>query len=59
MNSEKTGQEVVLTDINVPFWSLVRLTVKWAVAAIPAMIILGAVAGVVASMFYRLLRLIG
>lgn len=33
-------REVVVTDIKIPFWSMVVLLVKWAVAAIPAVIIL-------------------
>ena len=32
--------EVVVTDISVHFWSMVMLLVKWALAAIPAVIIL-------------------
>ena len=46
--------EIVVTDLNIPFWSMVVLMVKWAIAAIPAVIILfaifallGAVAGYV------------
>ena len=33
-------QEIVVTDIKFPFWSMVVLLVKWSLAAIPAMIIL-------------------
>jgi hypothetical protein len=33
-------QEIVVTDIRIPFLSMVVLLVKWALAAIPAMIIL-------------------
>jgi hypothetical protein len=40
--------EVVVTDINVHFWSMVFLLLKWTIAAILAMIILYAVAAVVA-----------
>lgn len=32
--------DVVVTDIKVHFWSMVILLVKWAIAAIPAVIIL-------------------
>jgi hypothetical protein len=39
-------REVVVTDIKVPFWSMVVLMVKWAIAAIPAVIILFIIAGV-------------
>ena len=42
-------REVVVTDVRIPFWSMVVLMVKWAVAAIPALIILLLI-GVVASM---------
>jgi hypothetical protein len=41
--------EVVVTDVKIPFWSMVVLMVKWAVAAIPALIIL-LVIGAVLSM---------
>lgn len=33
-------QEVVVTDIKVHFWSMVVLMVEWALAAIPALVIL-------------------
>ncbi len=33
-------QEIVVTDIRIPFVSMVVLMVKWALAAIPAFIIL-------------------
>jgi hypothetical protein len=42
-------REVVVTDVRIPFLSMVVLMVKWAVAAIPALIIL-LVIGAVASM---------
>ena len=34
------SQEIVVTDIRIPFVSMVVLLVKWALAAIPAFIIL-------------------
>jgi hypothetical protein len=42
-------REVVVTDVKIPFWSMVVLMVKWAVAAIPALLVL-LVIGAVASM---------
>lgn len=42
-----TKNEVVITDIKMPFWSMVGFMVKWAIATIPAFIIL-VVLGVVA-----------
>jgi hypothetical protein len=48
-------REVVVTDVKIPFWSMVVLMVKWAIAAIPALIVLlviGALASmVIAAMF--------
>jgi hypothetical protein len=32
-------QPIVITDIHIPFWRLVGIFVKWALAAIPATII--------------------
>jgi len=40
MNSENDKQEVSVTDIRMPFGSMVVFMVKWAVASIPALIIL-------------------
>ena len=40
-------QEVVVTDIKVHFWSMVVLMVEWALAAIPALVILYVVAIVI------------
>ena len=42
-------QEIVVTDIRIPFISMVVLLVKWSLAAIPAMIILISI-GVAVSM---------
>ena len=44
-------QEIVVTDVKIPFMSMVVLLVKWALAAIPAMIIL-IVIGMVLSMIF-------
>jgi|GEM_PF-406142 len=35
------SQRVVVTDLQMPFFSMVIFMVKWAIAAIPALIILG------------------
>jgi hypothetical protein len=39
MNTDDSSR-VVVTDIRMPFWSMVVFMVKWAIAAIPALIIL-------------------
>lgn len=36
----ESQQQVVVTDIKIPFMSMVVLLVKWALASIPAVIIL-------------------
>lgn len=42
-------REVVVTDVKIPFWSMVVLLVKWAIAAIPALIILVVIGAVVST----------
>jgi hypothetical protein len=37
----KKRKEVVLVDVDIPFRSLVVLSIKWAFASIPAILILG------------------
>lgn len=38
--SDPSPREVVVTDIRMPFFSMVIFMVKWAIAAIPALFIL-------------------
>jgi hypothetical protein len=47
-------KEVVVTDIEMPFASMVVFMVKWAIASIPAMILLGAVASLFWLLVYGL-----
>jgi hypothetical protein len=42
-------QPVVITDIDIPFWRLVFIFVKWALAAIPATIVLVVIWMIVAA----------
>ena len=44
-------REVVVTDVRIPFWSMVMLMVKWTIAAIPALIILLVIGAVVSMAF--------
>ena len=44
-------QEIVVTDVRIPFVSMVVLLVKWSLAAIPAMIILVSIAVAIALVF--------
>ena len=43
--------EVVVVDIKIPFWSMVVLMVKWTLAAIPAIVILIAIATFISAVF--------
>ncbi len=40
---------VVVTDVDVPFWSMVALMIKWAFASIPALIVVGGVVGAIGA----------
>lgn len=46
MGSER---EVVVVDVKIPFWSMVVLLVKWSIAAIPALIIVVALASALSA----------
>ena len=38
---DESPQAVHITGIHVPFWSVVGFMVKWSIASIPALVILG------------------
>jgi hypothetical protein len=44
--------EVVVTDIHIPFFSLMMLTIKWVLASIPAFIILWFISMVAMMLFW-------
>jgi hypothetical protein len=46
----ETSAHVVVTDIRMPFCSMVLFMIKWAITAIPAFIILAALGGVAAAL---------
>ena len=46
--------EVVVTDIRIPFFSLMMLTIKWVLASIPAFIILWFISMVAMMLFWGL-----
>ena len=57
MGTENT--EVIVTDIRMPFWSMVIFMTKWAIAAIPAFVILAIVGGAAAAVFSALNMMFG
>ncbi len=49
---EKNGpQEVIVTDIKMPFFSMVSFMVKWVIASIPAIIVLIILFAIVSTVF--------
>ena len=50
---------VTIRDIDVPFWRIVLILVKWAIAAIPAMIILTLLVAILGALFAELLGFLG
>lgn len=47
---EQNFAPVVITDVRIPFTSMVVLMVKWAVASVPALIILGFAVAIVVGL---------
>jgi hypothetical protein len=45
------SQDIIVKDIKMPFGSMVIFMVKWSIASIPAMIILGIIGGIFAAIF--------
>ena len=41
---------VTIRDIDVPFWRIVLILIKWSIAAIPAAIIVGIICAVIFSL---------
>ncbi|MFZ2642653.1 MAG: hypothetical protein WA117_16770 [Verrucomicrobiia bacterium] len=48
---DETPTAVIVTDIDMPFWSMVTFMFKWAIASIPALIALAFVGLVVSGLF--------
>ena len=51
IKNQSNSQNVTITDIKMPFGSMVEFMVKWAVASIPAFIILCIIGLIVAGIF--------
>ncbi|NTW57311.1 MAG: hypothetical protein HGB20_09775 [Chlorobiaceae bacterium] len=47
-------RRVIVTDIRMPFWSMVTFMVKWSFASIPALIILSFVIGLIMAVLTAL-----
>jgi hypothetical protein len=55
MSSEQEPKRVIVVDLQMPFLSIVVLMVKWALASIPAIVILGVIFSLVTSMMGSLM----
>ena len=44
------GQEIVVTDVRIPFLSMVVLMIKWVIASIPALIILSMIGAMIGAL---------
>ena len=54
-----TTREVVVTDVKMPFGSMVVFMIKWSLAAIPAIIILAIIWAIVIGVFGGIFGAIG
>lgn len=53
-SSNTIRSEVVVVDVEMPFMSMVVFMIKWILAAIPALIILGIVSAILSGVFIAL-----
>lgn len=53
------GKSVIVTDIRMPFWSMVVFMVKWAIAAIPAFVILASIWALTFALFGGMRMMVG
>lgn len=56
---QESQRQVVVTDIRMPFWSMVAFMVKWVIASIPAFLILGVLWVLLMAVFNLLGRMGG
>lgn len=56
---QDSQRQVIVTDIRMPFWSMVAFMVKWVIASIPAFLILGMLWVLLMAVFNMLGRMGG
>jgi len=56
---ENETQKVIITDFKMPFFSMVTFMIKWAFAAIPAMIVIGIVFGILGYGLFMVVEMLG
>ena len=52
-------QRVTVTDVNMTFGSMIVFMIKWALASIPAMLILSLLGGVLGVLFFAVIAALG
>ena len=57
--TDEMGNLVTIRDIDVPFWRIVMILVKWSIASIPAMIILMVLGSLIVAVLGTILASIG
>ena len=55
MNHSNEPSKVIVVDLQMPFFSIVLLMVKWALASIPAIVILGVIFSLVTGLMSGLM----
>ena len=55
MNQSNEPSKVIVVDLQMPFFSIVVLMVKWALASIPAIVILGVIFSLVTGLMSGLM----
>jgi hypothetical protein len=56
---DNESQHVVVTDIKMPFFSMVVFMIKWALALIPAAIVIGIIFGALGYGAFMLIDILG
>ena len=59
MDNKPEATQAVIVGVNIPFWDLVILLVKYAFAAIPALLIIGLVLFLLSGLFVLLDNALG
>ena len=44
-----TPHRVAIADIDIPFWRMVAIMIKWSLAAIPAVIVISIIFGIIGA----------
>jgi len=50
---------IAIVDINIPFWRMVAIIIKWAFASIPAVIIISIIFAIIGAVFGVIVGMMG